>query len=94
MKFFAVAALVASAMAAPALEAREVCPGGLTNSNAKCCAVDVLGVLSLDCTTPKESPRDGKDLAKICAADGGKAAACCTLPVAGQGVICAKVVGA
>lgn len=53
MKFFAVAVLVASAMAAPALEARDVCPGGLTNSNPKCCSVDVLGVLSLDCTTRK-----------------------------------------
>ncbi len=54
MKFFVVAALVATAMAAPALEARApVCPPGLLSGNAQCCSVDVLGLADLDCKVRK-----------------------------------------
>lgn len=38
-------------------------------------------------------PYDGADLAAICAAD-GMGAMCCSVPVAGQAVLCNKVVGA
>lgn len=56
MKFFAVAALFTSVLAAPALEERtwgnppsnyHPCNGGLY-SQAQCCATDVLGVACLD----------------------------------------------
>lgn len=52
MKFFAVAALFTSVLAAPALEDRtngsyQPCPSGLF-SQPRCCATDVLGLACLD----------------------------------------------
>ncbi|CRK33096.1 Hydrophobin-1 like protein [Verticillium longisporum] len=95
MQFTIVAALFASvAMAAPAtLAARAtVCPTGLLNASPQCCATDVLGVASLDCSVPSRTPSDGSDLKSICAAV-GKSALCCSVPVAGQSLLCVPVIG-
>ncbi|EGY18796.1 hypothetical protein VD0002_g2885 [Verticillium dahliae] len=95
MQFTIVAALFASvAMAAPAtLHARAtVCPTGLLYGVAQCCATSVLGVADLDCSVPSSTPSDGADLKRICA-ESGAAAMCCSIPLAGQGVLCTPVIG-
>ncbi|CRJ96283.1 hypothetical protein BN1708_002125 [Verticillium longisporum] len=105
MQFTIVAALFASvAMAAPAtLNARAtVCPTGLLYGVAQCCATSVLGVADLDCSVPNvdalfstaasSTPSDGADLKRICA-ESGAAAMCCSIPLAGQGVLCTPVIG-
>jgi hypothetical protein len=60
MKLFIAAALFTLGLAAPVtvttshgIAARDAftCPGGLTNSNPMCCAVNVIDVLALDCKT-------------------------------------------
>ncbi|OAA76802.1 Hydrophobin 2 [Akanthomyces lecanii RCEF 1005] len=97
MKFFAVAALAAGALAAPAeLAARTytnptLCPNGLF-SNLVCSATDVLGLLCLDASVPSEAPRDARHFQEICAKV-GKAARCAVLPVADQAVLCQRPVG-
>ncbi|KAK3185963.1 hypothetical protein K4F52_005186 [Lecanicillium sp. MT-2017a] len=87
MKLFIATALLATlGLAAPVTEtepktiaAREAfsCPGGLTNSSPMCCGANVLGVLALDCKTPDA---DG--------CSGGSQPNCCTLGLAGQGLLC------
>ena len=69
----------------------SVCPSMLY-SNVQCCGTDVLGVADLDCATPHGMAQSGKDLQSICA-QSGKQAACCTLPLLGQGLLCTKPVG-
>ncbi|OAQ68627.1 fungal hydrophobin domain-containing protein [Pochonia chlamydosporia 170] len=94
--FTAIITLFASAaFAAPATLAPRggVCPDGLLYTNPQCCATDVLGVADLNCENPSRQPYDGADLAAICAADGMRAR-CCSIPVAGQAVLCNDVVGA
>ncbi|KAM3526806.1 hypothetical protein MY4038_006673 [Beauveria bassiana] len=96
MKFFAIAALFAGALAMPTTEidARtnsSLCPNGLY-SNPVCADVDVLGILCLNVATPSETPRDGKHFQEICAKI-GKQARCAVLPVAVQAVLCNKPVG-
>lgn len=63
MKLFIAAALFTLGLAAPVTETETkpqsiaarafTCPGGLTNSSPMCCSVNVLGLLSLDCTIRK-----------------------------------------
>ncbi|OAR05673.1 hypothetical protein LLEC1_02981 [Akanthomyces lecanii] len=100
MKFFAVAALAAGALAAPAeLTVRtftnpQLCPSGLY-SNLVCADVDVLGIACLNAVTPitaNEAPRDANHFREICAKI-GKEARCAVLPVLGQAVLCNKPVG-
>ena len=79
-------------MANSSPESGPLCPS-LLYSNAQCCATDVLGVADLDCSTPNSAARSAKDFAGICAQT-GKTAACCTLPLLGQGTLCVKPVGA
>ncbi|CRK35134.1 hypothetical protein BN1723_014958 [Verticillium longisporum] len=90
--FTAIVTLFAGlAMATPAtLDTRgSVCSG--LYGNPQCCATDVLGVASLDCQNPK-SANNANDFKHSCAST-GKSAFCCTLPVAGQAVLCNKPVG-
>ncbi|TQW00908.1 hypothetical protein V2A60_001943 [Cordyceps javanica] len=96
MKFFAVAALFAGALAAPTeIEARtyptNLCPNGLY-SNPVCADVDVLGLLCLNSAVPSEPPRDTKHFQEICAKI-GKEARCAVLPVLDQAVLCQRPVG-
>ncbi|KAM3482273.1 hypothetical protein MY8738_004112 [Beauveria namnaoensis] len=97
MKFFAVAALFAGALAMPTteIEARtyptNLCPNGLY-SNPVCADVDVLGILCLNAAAPSEAPRDGRNFQEICAKI-GKEARCAVAPVLGQAVLCNKPVG-
>ena len=73
-------------------ESSPLCPS-LLYSNEQCCSTDVLGVADLDCAVPNSAPKSGKDFNQVCAQT-GKQAACCTLPLLGQGVLCIKPVGA
>ncbi|KAK2040606.1 hydrophobin-like protein [Colletotrichum somersetense] len=57
-----------------------------------CCAVDVLGVADLDCGAPSSDPTSAKDFKEICAKK-GQQARCCTLPVAGQALVCQTPAG-
>ncbi|KAM3448659.1 hypothetical protein NHJ6243_010086 [Beauveria neobassiana] len=97
MKFFAIAALFAGALAMPTTEidARTnpspLCPNGLY-SNPVCADVDVLGILCLNSASPSETPRDGKNFEEICSKI-GKQARCAVVPVLGQAVLCNKPVG-
>ncbi|KAI1177942.1 hydrophobin-like protein [Nemania sp. FL0916] len=65
------------------------CPHGLY-SNAQCCDTLVSGVVALDCDSPSSNPRTPLDFHKICAR-GGKKAACCIVPVAGQDLLCEAI---
>ncbi|KAM3542193.1 hypothetical protein ARSEF1564_004860 [Beauveria bassiana] len=96
MKFFAIAALFAGALAMPTTEidARTnspLCPNGLY-SNPVCADVDVLGILCLNAAPPSEAPRDAKHFQEICAKI-GKEARCAFLPVANQAVLCNRPLG-
>ncbi|KAL6807506.1 hydrophobin-2 [Trichoderma sp. SZMC 28013] len=86
MKFFTAAALFAtSAMAA-------VCPEGGLYTNPVCCASLLLDVLGVDCHTPTTPINTPGQFQSSCASHGGQAA-CCAVPVAGQGVLCIKPAG-
>ncbi|KAM3510921.1 hypothetical protein MY11210_005459 [Beauveria gryllotalpidicola] len=97
MKFFAVAALFAGALAMPTadIEARTgsspLCPNGLY-SNPVCADVDVLGILCLNAAPPSEAPRDANHFREICSKI-GKEARCAVLPILDQAVLCIKPVG-
>ncbi|KAM0741680.1 hypothetical protein ACQRIT_004537 [Beauveria bassiana] len=97
MKFFAIAALFAGALAMPTTEidARTnnspVCPNGLY-SNPVCADVDVLQILCLNSVAPSEEPRDANHFREICSKI-GKEARCAVLPVLGQAVLCNKPAG-
>ncbi|KAM0273197.1 hypothetical protein ACHAQH_008432 [Verticillium albo-atrum] len=91
--FTAIVTLLAGvAMASPAtLSPRaSVCQSTLYGT-PQCCQTDVLGVASLDCANPK-SANNAQDFKKSCTSTGGQPL-CCTLPIAGQGVLCTKPVG-
>ncbi|KAI9155458.1 Trihydrophobin-like protein [Paramyrothecium foliicola] len=97
MKFFAVAALVATVVALPAteLEARtgsgyNACEGGL---RARCCSTDVLGLLGLDCKTPSVTLTSANTFRETCKNQGGRQARCCALPLLSQAVLCEDPVG-
>ncbi|PNP41890.1 hypothetical protein TGAMA5MH_06068 [Trichoderma gamsii] len=86
MKLLTAAALFTLGLAAPVTESKShniatrapfSCPGGLTNSSPMCCSVNVLGVLALDC---QNVGSDG--------CSGGLKPNCCTLGLAGQGLVC------
>ncbi|KAG6021929.1 hypothetical protein E4U41_002357 [Claviceps citrina] len=79
-------AMAGFSAAAPAT-LKSVCPG-LLYSVAQCCAVDVLNVASLDCTKP-ESANNAWDLTDSCTKIGSQPM-CCTIPLAGLGVLCTK----
>ncbi|KAH8125474.1 hypothetical protein FP744_10009449 [Trichoderma asperellum] len=86
MKLFISAALLTLSLAAPVTEteSRSIasrgsfsCPSGLTNNSPMCCSVNILGLLALDCSNVGPGG---------CA--GGSKPHCCTLGLAGQGVVC------
>lgn len=65
-----------------------ICPGTLY-SLAKCCAVNVGGIIAADCVNPTTNPPTGSTSFKSdCTALGGRAAACCTAGLLGLGVLC------
>ncbi|KAL7894844.1 hydrophobin [Trichoderma sp. SZMC 28014] len=70
-----------------------VCPTGIY-SNPQCCGANVLGVAAVDCHTPRAPVLTGANFQAVCAAEGGKEALCCALPVAGQDVLCENPIGA
>ncbi|KAG5973107.1 hypothetical protein E4U31_000937 [Claviceps sp. LM219 group G6] len=80
-------AMAGVAFAAPAaVEARSsLCPHTLY-SVPQCCSPNVLNILSLDCTNPV-SAYNSWDFKNSCASN-ARESLCCTIPLAGQGVLC------
>ncbi|KAL6897649.1 fungal hydrophobin domain-containing protein [Trichoderma evansii] len=99
MQFTTIVALFASlAMAAPATEVANAadtadaaqagpCSSGLTNSTPQCCGAGLLGVLHLDCQTPRQVSSVLNPLSSVCALKGLQAK-CCTVGIAGLGLLC------
>ncbi|KAH8930004.1 hydrophobin [Atractiella rhizophila] len=85
---FLVATLVA---ASPSRLDKKDCDGAphyeCAHGVPQCCAVDVLGVADLDCHSPHDSPTSKANFQQTCSKV-GQQAKCCTLPVAGQAVLC------
>jgi hypothetical protein len=99
MQFFALAALFATAMAAPSVEliqarstAADLCPRGLIGASLQCCSTDVLGLVSLNCRPPTTTPTSALGFRDICAKN-AKQAKCCTASLLEQGVLCPNPVG-
>ncbi|KAL7897127.1 hydrophobin [Trichoderma sp. SZMC 28014] len=84
MQFSVVAFFATGALAA-------VCPDGLY-FNPLCCATDFLGVIGLDCSTPKGSIFDLTAFQDVCHSV-GKQPLCCVAPAADQGILCQKPPG-
>ncbi|KAM0459982.1 hypothetical protein ACHAO4_002109 [Trichoderma viride] len=84
MQFSIVALFATGALAA-------VCPTGLY-SNPLCCSTQVLGLIGLDCDTPKHTITNGPSFQAVCAGE-GKQPLCCVAPLANQSVLCQKPVG-
>nr|CDK12883.1 class II hydrophobin [Geosmithia obscura] len=99
MKSFAIiAALFAAAAVAGPLEVRtgggaayDACPSELL-SNPECCDTNVLGLLSINCAPPDETPTSATNFKDLCAKR-GQSATCCVLPVLGQAVGCQAPAG-
>ncbi|GFP55665.1 trihydrophobin [Trichoderma asperellum] len=95
MQLTALLALATLAIAAPADTAevapRNVltgpCSAGVTNNNPQCCGAGLLDLLYFDCETPWEISSPLNPLSTICA-ERGLQAKCCTLGIAGLGVLC------
>ncbi|KAL7919155.1 hydrophobin [Trichoderma austrokoningii] len=94
MQFTTFVAIFASlAVAAPASEVVErdgvngPCSSGVTNNIPQCCGAGLLDLLYLDCETPKEVSSVLNPLSNICALSGLQAK-CCTVGIAGLGVLC------
>ncbi|KAI7187352.1 hypothetical protein KC343_g8716 [Hortaea werneckii] len=79
-------AALAAASPMSSLESRQagICPG---IDSPQCCQTSVEGVVDLECSTPPNDPATAADVRSECAAT-GLTAKCCTLPVAGLGVVC------
>ncbi|KAM4061581.1 fungal hydrophobin domain-containing protein [Hirsutella rhossiliensis] len=97
MKFFAVAALLTSALAVPTpdIESRSLlgpCGVSVGFSIPSCCAASVLDVAVLDCRSPPEAPSLEAPFSKICAAK-GRTPKCCSIPLAGLALFCKDPVG-
>ncbi|KAK1244057.1 hypothetical protein MKX08_002195 [Trichoderma sp. CBMAI-0020] len=88
-----VALFASLAVAAPASEIVErdglngPCSAGLTNNIPQCCGAGILDLLYLDCETPRGVSTVLNPLRNICAAQGLQAK-CCTVGIAGLGVLC------
>ncbi|KAL7945292.1 fungal hydrophobin domain-containing protein [Trichoderma barbatum] len=95
MQFSAIIALFASlAIAAPASEAAHElaardgpCSSGVTNNVPKCCGSGILDLLYLDCKTPTQATSVLNPLSAVCGRVGLQAK-CCTVGIAGLGVLC------
>ncbi|KAH7230400.1 hypothetical protein MRS44_016071 [Fusarium solani] len=96
MKFFSVLSLLfagASAMPAAAVADYDACPDGGLFGNPQCCGVDLLNIISVDCRSPVEVPKDAAHFAAICAKSGQRARCCGAAEVADLGLLCQKPVG-
>ncbi|KAL7791433.1 fungal hydrophobin domain-containing protein [Trichoderma ceciliae] len=94
MQFYTIIALFASlAVAAPAPEPAELaaragpCASGVTNNIPQCCGAGILNLLYLDCKTPTQASSVLNPLSAVCGRVGLQAK-CCTLGIAGLGVLC------
>ncbi|GIZ42485.1 hypothetical protein CKM354_000575500 [Cercospora kikuchii] len=62
----------------------DVCTGGYT---AQCCATNVLGLASLECSQVPDVITSRDNFQAQCA-DQGLSDNCCLIPILGQGLIC------
>ncbi|KAG6290757.1 hypothetical protein E4U46_001603 [Claviceps purpurea] len=86
ISIMAMAGVAFAAPAPAAVEARSsLCPHTLY-SVPQCCSPNVLNILSLDCTNPA-SAYNSWDFKNSCASN-ARESLCCTIPLAGQGVLC------
>ncbi|KAL7938266.1 hydrophobin [Trichoderma chlorosporum] len=92
MKFIAAAAALFATAAMSSPMDNNGCPGGITGSIALCCATDILSIADLDCKRPTAPIITPAIFQSHCASE-GRQAVCCTLPVAGQGLLCQKAIG-
>ncbi|CAK7219483.1 hypothetical protein SBRCBS47491_003860 [Sporothrix bragantina] len=87
------AALFATAMAVPYAASSGAAPytpcSGL-ESTPLCCAVDALGVVSLDCEAPDSVPTSADNFVDVC---GAREPQCCLLNVADLAVACSFPAG-
>ncbi|KAJ6049701.1 uncharacterized protein N7446_006971 [Penicillium canescens] len=84
---FAIGALTASA--SPLLQQRSsytACPSGMYE-NLQCCKTNVVGIAALQCKAPSKEPASLDEFKSLCGAP-AVSALCCTVPIAGQDVIC------
>ncbi|KAF7195398.1 Cryparin [Pseudocercospora fuligena] len=80
---FILLAFAALAAASPLLEKRAVCPALDT---PLCCQLDVEGLVDTPCETPDDATTKAAFTASC--ASTGYTAMCCTLPLAGDGILC------
>nr|RBR00902.1 hypothetical protein FVER53263_01576 [Fusarium verticillioides] len=80
MQFYAIASvfLAGTAFAAPATSPNgyDACPDGGLIGTPQCCSLDLVGVLSGECSSPSKTPNSAKEFQEICAASGQKARCC------------------
>ncbi|KAK3984445.1 fungal hydrophobin-domain-containing protein [Cladorrhinum sp. PSN332] len=70
--------------------ADDVCPEGALYTVPQCCVVDVLGLASLHCKPPSSTPESPEELRTIC---GKRRPFCCSVRLAGQGLLCTPAIG-
>ncbi|KAG6004966.1 hypothetical protein E4U21_000589 [Claviceps maximensis] len=81
-------AIASLAMAAPSnIEARtsSFCTTGLLNTIPQCCSANVLNLADLDCQNPTTT--NVWEFKSNCASV-GREAMCCSIPIAGQALLC------
>ncbi|KAH7119073.1 fungal hydrophobin-domain-containing protein [Dendryphion nanum] len=82
-------AFVASAMAAPVLDERQLVPL-CSSGTPQCCATDILNLAVLDCSAPPTTPTSVNNFIDTCS-EQGQQAKCCLIPILGQALICSDV---
>ncbi|KAH8169377.1 fungal hydrophobin domain-containing protein [Sarocladium implicatum] len=60
-----------------------------TVGEPKCCSVNVINLLGLECSTPTESISSAAKFEAVCAKT-GKKPHCCTVSLLGQGLVCTE----
>ncbi|KAF5966683.1 hydrophobin precursor [Fusarium coicis] len=97
MQFYAIASLflAGTAFAAPATSPNgyDACPDGGLIGTPQCCSLDLVGVLSGECSSPSKTPNSAKEFQEICAESGQKARCCFLSEVFTLGAFCQKPVG-
>ncbi|CAK7230464.1 hypothetical protein SCUCBS95973_007583 [Sporothrix curviconia] len=68
----------------------EYVPCSGLEDTPQCCAVDALGVASLDCANPSAVPTSADNFAAIC---GSKEPQCCALSLLGIALLCEAPTG-
>ncbi|KAJ5349874.1 hypothetical protein N7541_007601 [Penicillium brevicompactum] len=84
---FALGALTASA--SPLLQQRSsytACASGMYE-RLQCCKENIIGVAAFECTAPSKEPASLDEFKSLCGAP-AVSPLCCTVPIAGQDLLC------